>query len=334
MRELYDLRTTGRPIVVVVIVQSLERRRLTLLLAMATIYLVWGSTYLAIRVMVETVPPLLAAGFRFVVAGAILYAVLAGRGGIGRLRITRRELLASFLIGALLLAGGNGLVTLAEREAPSGLAALIIAAIPLWVVLLRLVSRERVPPVTLAGVACGFAGIAFLVAPGGRPGGIALWSLFTLVAASAAWAAGSFFSRHVPLPRDLFVATAAEMVLGGALLLVIGLAAGEAPRFHVESFSGRSIGAWMYMVTAGSLLAFTAYVWLLHNAPISTVATYAFVNPVVAVLLGWSILSEKLTAGMLGAAALIVGSVWLVVRKEGGELAEPAPEPLPAEPEA
>jgi drug/metabolite transporter (DMT)-like permease len=290
--------------------------------ALATIYLVWGSTYLAIRVMVETMPPLLSAGFRFLFAGGILYGWLYMRGGRVRLRIGRRELLASLVIGALLLLGGNGLVTVAEQKAPSGLSSLIIAAVPLWVILLRLLWRERVPRVTLFGVAAGFAGVAFLVAPGGRPGGIPLWSLLTLVAASAAWASGSFLSRHVPLPRDVFVAIAAEQVLGGLLLVIVGLAAGEGSKLHPEAFSGRSIGAFVYMVTAGSLLAFTAYVWLLHNAPISTVATYAFVNPVVAVLLGWAVLSEKLTVAMLVGATVIVASVALVVRKEsptGGE---------------
>jgi drug/metabolite transporter (DMT)-like permease len=282
--------------------------------ALATIYLVWGSTYLAIRVMVETMPPLLSAGFRFLFAGGLMYAWLLLRGGRVRLKISRRELLASLVIGALLLLGGNGLVTLAEQEAPSGLSSLIIAAIPLWVIVLRLIWRERVPVITLAGVGAGFAGVAFIVAPGGRPAGIALWSLLTLVAASAAWALGSFLSRHVPLPRDVLVAIAAEQVLGGLLLLLVGFAAGEG--LHPAEYSGRSIGSFVYMVTAGSLLAFTAYVWLLHNAPISTVATYAFVNPVVAVLLGWSILSEKLTTGMLVAAAVIVASVALVVRTE------------------
>jgi drug/metabolite transporter (DMT)-like permease len=292
------------------------RRPLLLWAALGTIYLIWGSTYLAIRVMVETMPPLLSAGFRFLFAGGILYGWLYLRGGRARLRIRRKELVASLVIGALLLLGGNGLVTVAEQAAPSGLSSLIIAAVPLWVILLRLLWRERVPAVTLVGVTAGFAGVAFLVAPGGRPGGIPLWSLLTLVAASAAWASGSFLSRHVPLPRDVFVAIAAEQVLGGLLLVAVGLAAGEGSKLHPEAFSGRSIGAFVYMVTAGSLLAFTAYVWLLHNAPISTVATYAFVNPVVAVLLGWAVLSEKLTAGMLGAAALIVASVALVVRKE------------------
>jgi drug/metabolite transporter (DMT)-like permease len=294
----------------------LDRHRLLVFAGLATVYLVWGSTYLAIRVMVETMPPLFAAGFRFLFAGGILYVWLYWRGGRPRLRIARRELLASLAIGALLLLGGNGLVTLAEQEAPSGLSALIIAAVPLWVIVLRFVWRERVPAVTLVGVGAGFAAVGYLVAPGGRPGGIALWSLLTLVAASAAWALGSFLSRHVPLPPDVFVAIAAEQVLGGLLLVAVGFAAGEGPKLHPDAFSGRSIAAFVYMVTAGSLLAFTAYVWLLHNAPISTVATYAFVNPVVAVLLGWAILSERLTVGILVAAAVIVASVWLVVRKE------------------
>ena len=284
--------------------------------AMATVYVVWGSTYLAIRVMVETMPPLLAAGFRFLFAGGLLYVWLCARGGLPRIRLAAREVFAALVIGALLMLGGNGLVTVAEQEAPSGLAALIIAAVPLWVIVLRFLVRERVPPVTLLGVVAGFAAVGFLVGPGGRPGGVAVWSLLTLVAASAAWAVGSFLQRHLPLGGDVFVAIAAQQVLGGTLLLVVGLAAGE--RLHPEAFSGRSIAAFVYMVTAGSLLAFTAYVWLLHNAPISTVATYAFVNPVVAVLLGWSILSERLTVSMLAAAAVVVAAVWFVVRHEGG----------------
>jgi drug/metabolite transporter (DMT)-like permease len=278
------------------------------------VYIVWGSTYLAIRLMVETMPPLLGAGFRFLIAGAVVFGWIWFRGGRRRLRIGRRELLASLALGLLFFPGGNGLVTLAEKEAPSGLAALIIAAIPLWVVVFRLVSRERVPRVTLAGVAAGFAGIGILVAPGSHAAGIALWSLLTLVAAAFCWALGSFLSPRLPLPRDLMLAAAAEQVLGGLVLVVIGFAAGES--VDVGHWSGRSLGGFAYLVTAGSLLAFTAYIWLLHNVPISTVATYAFVNPVVAVLLGWSILSEKLTVGMLVAAVVIVASVALVVRTE------------------
>ena len=264
--------------------------------------------------MVETMPPLLSAGLRFLAAGGILYGWLLFRGGLPRLRMGRRELLAALGIGVLLFAGGNGLVTLAEKEAPSGLAALIIAAIPLWVIVLRLVWRERVPRVTLAGVAAGFVGVGILVAPGSHTAGIALWSLLTLVVAAFCWALGSFLSPRAPLPRDLLLAAAAQQVLGGVVLLVIGFAAGET--LDATHWSGRSLGAFAYLVTAGSLLAFTAYIWLLHNAPISTVATYAFVNPVVAVLLGWWLLSEELTATMLVAAVVIVASVALVVRTE------------------
>lgn len=264
--------------------------------------------------MVETMPPLLSAGLRFLAAGGILYGWLLFRGGLPRLRMGRRELLAALGIGVLLFAGGNGLVTLAEKEAPSGLAALIIAAIPLWVIVLRLVWRERVPRVTLAGVAAGFVGVGILVAPGSHTAGIALWSLLTLIVAAFCWALGSFLSPRAPLPGDLLLAAAAQQVLGGVVLLVIGFAAGET--LDATHWSGRSLGAFAYLVTAGSLLAFTAYIWLLHNAPISTVATYAFVNPVVAVLLGWWLLSEELTVTMLVAAVVIVASVALVVRTE------------------
>jgi drug/metabolite transporter (DMT)-like permease len=265
--------------------------------------------------MVETMPPLLSAGLRFVAAGGILYGWIWFRGGRPRLRMSRRELLASFALGILFFPGGNGLVTLAETEAPSGLSALIVAAIPLWVIVFRLVSRERVPLVTLAGVAGGFAGVGILVAPGSHAAGIALWSLLTLIAAAFCWALGSFLSPKAPRPHDILVATAAQQVLGGLVLLLIGFAAGET--LDPGSWSGRSFGGFVYLVTAGSLLAFTAYVWLLHNAPISTVATYAFVNPVVALLLGWWLLSEQLTKTMLVAAIVIVASVALVVRTEG-----------------
>jgi drug/metabolite transporter (DMT)-like permease len=271
--------------------------------------------------MDETMPPLLSAGLRFLASGGVLYGWLWFHGGRPRLRVGRRELLAAFVVGVLLFPGGNGLVTLAEKEAPSGLSALIIAAIPLWVIVFRLVSRERVPPVTLAGVAAGFAGVGILVAPGSHTAGIALWSLLTLVAASFFWALGSYISPRVPLPRDLLLAAAAQQVLGGLVLLAIGFAAGET--LDVGQWSGRSLGGFAYLVTAGSLLAYTAYIWLLHNAPISTVATYAFVNPVVAVVLGWWILSEQLTVAMLVAAAVIVASVALVVRTETYD--EPTP---------
>jgi drug/metabolite transporter (DMT)-like permease len=299
------------------------RPQVTLWLALATIYLVWGSTYLAIRVLVETVPPLLGAGLRFAAAGAIFAGWLAAARGTAAFRVPRRELAAAALIGALLMFGGNGGVTVAEQRAPSGLAALIIGAVPLFVILLRLVWRERVALGTLAGVGLGFVGVALLVAPG-RPAGAPLWSVLLLVASAASWASGSFLSSHVPLPRDPAVSATLEMVLGGALMIGAGLAAGEASDLDLASVSGRSLAAFVYLVVAGSLIAFTAYVWLLQNAPISTVATYAFVNPVVAVCLGWAILDERVTGAMLAGATLIVATVAFVVRKESsGEAGEP-----------
>jgi drug/metabolite transporter (DMT)-like permease len=294
----------------------MHRRTLLVWGGLATIYLVWGSTYLAIRVMVETVPPLLGAGLRFVVAGAIFAAWLVARRGWQVLRVSPGSLLAAAVMGTLLMAGGNGLVTLAEQDAPSGLAGLIMAAIPLWVIVLRLLWRERVSGVTLAGVGLGFLGVGILIVPSDRPGGAPLWSVLVLLLAAASWASGSFLSGRVPLPEDVAVAASLEMLIGGLVLVVGGLAAGEGGELQLAELSGRSIVAFAYLIFFGSLLAFTAYAWLLQNVPISTVATYAFVNPVVAVLLGWAFLDEEVTASMIVGAIAIVASVAFVVRQE------------------
>lgn len=287
--------------------------------ALATIYVVWGSTYLAIRIMVETMPPLLAAGVRFAVAGAILWTVLRLRGGAERVRITRGQAIGAALAGTLLCFGGNGLVTVAEQEVPSGLAALIIGAVPLWVVLMRLGEGDRPQRGTLAGVLVGFVGLAVLVLPGDRPGDAPLWGVLLIVLASISWAAGSFYSKRMNLPADALVSTAFQMLLGGGGMLVAGLAVGEAGEVDVSEFSARSLGAFAYLVTAGGLLAYTAYTWLLRNAPISTVTTYAYVNPVIAVVLGALILSEEITVAVVAGAAAIVFSVATVVRRESDE---------------
>jgi drug/metabolite transporter (DMT)-like permease len=284
--------------------------------ALATIYVVWGSTYLAIRVMVETMPPLLAASARYVVAGAVFWAILRIAGGRERVRATPRQLAGAALIGTLLCFGGNGLVTVAERDVPSGLAALIMGAMPLWVLLMRAGHGDRVPRATLAGVAVGFAGLALLVLPGDRPGDAPLWAVLVVVAASVSWAFGAFYSPRTPLPRDALASTAWQMLFGGAGMLAVGLLAGEAGHVEPSAFSADSVIAFVYLITAGSLLAFTAFVWLLQNAPVSTVMTYAYVNPVVAVLLGWAILSEEITLTVVIGAAAIVLSVATVVRRE------------------
>lgn len=285
--------------------------------ALWVVYIVWGSTYLAIRVVVETLPPLLSAGARFTLAGLILFAVIALRQGVSAIKVTKKELGASLLVGAALLLGGNGLVSLAERDVSSSLAALIIASTPLWVIVLRKISGDRISGGTLVGVAIGFVGVAMLVLPGGDSSANVA-GLLMLVVAAASWAAGSFFSSRLPLPRDPFVSTAAQMVVGGFVLLVAGLARGETSGLDPSEFSGASIGAFAYLVTVGSLFAFTCYVWLLQNAPISKVATYAYVNPVIAIFLGWLILDESITTSILVGAAVIVSSVAFIVSKESG----------------
>ncbi len=284
--------------------------------ALGIVYVVWGSTYLAIRVTVETMPPLLTAATRFMLAGGIAYAAVRILKGPAAVQVTRRELGASTVVGSLLLLGGNGLVSIGELEVPSALAALIIASVPLWVVLWRRVTREHIPIGTLAGVGVGFAGVAYLVLPGDKPGGASLAYMLLIVVASMSWATGSFFSKRLPLPEDPFVSTAMQMLTGGAVMVVAGLVRGELSGLDTADFSAASLWAFGYLVLAGSLLAFTAYVWLLQHAPISKVATYAYVNPVVALFLGWLILDEAITLNIMIGAAIIVAAVAWIIRME------------------
>jgi len=277
---------------------------------------VWGSTYLGIRLVVETMPPLLAASIRFIIAGLIIYGVLLARRGPRVLQLSPAELRGSAFVGAALLLGGNGLVMLGERDVPSGLAALIIAVVPLWVVVLRLLMRERVRTGTLVGVAIGFAGVAVLVLGRGATGEIDLVGMLVLVAAGASWAVGSFYSRRLALPTDPFVASAAQMILGGAALAVAGALTGELASFVPAAFAPESVGALLYLVFFGSILAYSAYTWLLQHAPVSKVATYAYVNPVVAIVLGWIVLREEFTLSMAIGGAMIVLAVGLVIRTE------------------
>jgi drug/metabolite transporter (DMT)-like permease len=283
-------------------------------LALATIYVVWGSTYLAIRVMVEDIPPLLGAGVRFVVAGAIMYAWLVWRRPPAARATTPAQLVGATIVGLLLMFGGNGLVTVAEQEVPSGLAALLIASVPLWVILLRAsYGRERVPPSTLLSVAVGFAGVALLVLPGDRPEGAPLgWSLLVVLAA-VLWASGSFAAPRVERPADVLTATTWQMLIGGGAMVVVGLAVGEAGDVHLKDISADSWAAFIFLVFIGSIAAFTAYNWLLQHVALSTVATYAFVNPVIAVFLGWLILDEEITSFVVAGTAVIVASVAFVV---------------------
>jgi drug/metabolite transporter (DMT)-like permease len=297
--------------------------------ALWIVYLVWGSTYLAIRVMVRTMPPLLAGGLRFVLAGALLAGVLALRGQ--SLRARPRELGASALLGAMLLTGGVGVVTVAETDIASSLAAIIASSVPLQVILLRTAVGDRPSRTTLASVVVGLAGVALVVAPGGGAEATAI-GLALMIFATVSWSVGSFVSPRLPTPRDPFVATAYEMLFGGALLLVLGAAVGEVGDVDAGALSGESLAAFAYLVVAGSLVAFSAYVWLLHNAPISKVVSHQYVNPIVAVVLGALVLGEELTATTLVGALLIVGSVFAVVRREGAEREPARPERPAGEP--
>lgn len=284
--------------------------------ALAIVYIVWGSTYLAIRVVVDTMPPLLAAGARFVTAGLIMFGLLAARRGLGGLRLSRGEWLGAGFVGLALLLGGNGLVSLGERDVPSALAALIVAVIPLWVVILRRLFGERVALGTVLGVVVGFAGVAVLIVPRGVDGTVNVGGMLMLVVAAASWATGSYFSKRVGLPHDPLASTGAQMLVGGSGLLIVGLLAGEAGLFRPERFSSGSVFSLIYLVLFGSVLAYTAYTWLLQHAPVSRVATYAYVNPVVAIFLGWALLQEEVNLTMILGAAMIVVSVGLVIRTE------------------
>ena len=280
--------------------------------ALVTVYLLWGSTYLGIALAGKTIPPLLAVSTRFIAAGLIMAALVAVRGG--QLRAPWRSIASCLLIGCL-LPGANAILFIAERHVPTGLASLIIAAVPLWLVVLRLASRERLPRTIFAGVGVGFAGVAVLFHPSG---GATTLGMALCVVSSVMWATGSFLSARLPMPPNPFAATAWEMLGGGLVLLPFGLA--TAGSF---SPSTQSILAWVYLVTFGSLVGFTAYVWLLANAPLGLVSTYAYVNPVVALSLGILFRGEHLSWRIAAGAALVVTAVAAVVRKEPPAATQP-----------
>ncbi|MFE7180955.1 EamA family transporter [Streptomyces erythrochromogenes] len=286
--------------------------------ALALVYVVWGSTYLGIRIVVETMPPFLSAGARFITAGLLLAAVVAWRHGPAALRATRAQLGSAVLVGLLLILGGNGLVVLAETSVPSGLAALLVAAVPMWVVVLRTATGDRPPARTLAGVLVGLAGLAVLTSPG-LSGTVRLSGVLLVVAASVLWSLGSFSASKLSLPGNPFAGSAYQMLAGGIAGVAVGLLRGEHRGLDPAAFSTASWLALGYLVLFGSLVGFTAYVWLLQAAPLSLVATYAYVNPVVAVALGSLILDEALTWPILVGGAIVVAAVVVIVSTERTE---------------
>lgn len=309
-----------------------SQSRTLLWLALTTVYLVWGSTYLAIRVVVRTIPPFISAGSRFFVAAALVAVGIGVVQGWSRLRVTLREAASAALVGCLLLVGGNGLVTLAEQHIASSLAALVIAAVPLWIVLFRRITGDRPNGATTLAVLVGFGGIALLLAPGG--GSTRIVGILTVLLGSLLWSIGSFTSARLSLPADPFVTTVYEMFAAALMLYAVAGARGEFGRFHPGGISGESAGAWVYLVLAGSVLAFTAYVWLLQNAPISLVATYAYVNPGVAVLLGALMLGESITWPIVVGGAVVIASVAVVVSVEHKPKITKMPASVAAAPDA
>jgi drug/metabolite transporter (DMT)-like permease len=285
--------------------------------ALVVVYIVWGSTYLAIRVVVDAdIPPMLGMAARFLTAALLMATALGLKSGLQRLRITRSEALGAATVGILLLAFGNGAVAVAEQTVPSGLAALLVAAIPLWLMLLRVGSGERPRSLTWVGVLIGFGGAALLALSGGGNTTAKPLSVGILVVGTISWAIGSRYAPRLGLPRDPLVTALYEMVFGGTAMVLIAVLRGEPWRLHLGQIDGSGWIGLAYLVVFGSLLAYTAYSYLLANAPISLIGTYAYVNPAVAVLLGWLILDENLTWQIAVGGGVIIVGVALVVTAE------------------
>jgi drug/metabolite transporter (DMT)-like permease len=288
--------------------------------ALAVIYFVWGSTYVAIKIAVDTLPPLLTAGTRFLTACAILAVILAARGK--SLRISRRELRACALAGLLLLTLGVGVVHVAETRIDSSVAAMIAGTVPLQIILMRLLAGENVARATRISTIAGLAGLVLVVAPGLGSGSTAL-GLAVSISAAASWALGSFLSKRLALPRDPFVAAVYEMLAGGTFLTVAGLALGEWRDVNGATLTASSVAAWAYLVVAGSVIGFTAYAWLLRVAPISLVVTHQYVNPLVAIALGMLVLGERPSPWSIAGALIVVGAVYVAIRAETPSRARP-----------
>ncbi len=293
--------------------------RTKVLLAFAAIYVIWGSTYLAIRFAIETLPPFLMAGTRFLISGVMLYAWSRGRGAAKPERVHWK---ATAIIGALLLLGGNGGVVWAEQRVASGLAALLVATLPVWMVTMEW-ARGGIRPTAgvFAGLALGLMGIGLLVGPGEFAGGVGADAVgaVVLVVASISWAAGSIYSRGAKLPPSPLLTTGMEMLAGGALLVLAGLATGELGRLDLAAASPKSWLALLYLILFGSLIGFTAYIWLLKVSTPAKVSTYAYVNPVVAVMLGWALAGEELSMRTMIAAGVIIAGVAMISIARAGD---------------
>jgi drug/metabolite transporter (DMT)-like permease len=305
-------------------------RRLAIIAAFAALYLVWGSTYLGIRFAIESIPPLLMAGARFVLAGVIMYAIARWQGAP---KSSFAEWRTAFIVGACLLFFGNGSVTVAEQWVPSGLASLLVATVPIYIALLAWLSGSapRPRPLVMLGLAGGFVGVGILVSPAlsaslpaaSHHAGL---GMLVLLFGSLVWSIGSLYSRRARNSASPFLSSAQTMLCGGALMLIAGLASGETRHFDLHKLTALSLGAFVYLVLIGAIVGYTAYIWLLRYCDPSKVATYAYVNPVVAILLGSFFADEALTVRTSLGAAIIIGSVAVVITaQQAKERILPAP---------
>lgn len=284
--------------------------------AFAAVYLIWGSTFLGIRLAIDTIPPLLMAGSRFLIAGVVLYSVMRLRGVAKPSGLQWRD---ATIIGALLLLAGNGGVTWAEKRVPTNIAALIIAGTPLWIIVVDWLrpGGRRPHSLVFGGLLFGFAGVGLIVASRSHGGGTLVDPLgaVVLILSSILWAGGSVFSRHARQPSSALLGVAMQMITGGIILLLVGAGMGEIPHFDFQAISRTSRWAFVYLTLFGSLIGFTAYVWLLRVSTPARVSTYAYVNPLIAVCLGYIFLHEPLPPGVLLAGALILLAVALITVK-------------------
>jgi drug/metabolite transporter (DMT)-like permease len=287
--------------------------RAQIIAAFATIYVIWGSTYLAIRYAVETIPPFVMGGVRFLISGTILYLWSRYRGAPRPTRIHWRN---AIIAGGFLLLGGNGAVMWAEQFVPSGLTALLVSILPFWLVIIEWVRppRKRPSGAVLVGLILGFVGIIVLVGPSsaGGHGNVAPLGALVLILGSLSWAIGSFWSRDAQLPASGLLTTGMEMLGGGALLMIVGALSGEFAQLDIHAISKASAIGLLYLVTFGSLLGFTSYIWLLDKVSPARLGTYAYVNPLVAVMLGWAIAGERLSIRTGVAAAIVICAVALI----------------------
>lgn len=286
-------------------------------IALAVVYVLWGSTYLANRLLLSSVPPLLVGGYRFLIGGALLACVVLCVAGRAAFRMTWAQFGTTALSGLLLPAWGNGMVVFAQQGVSSGLAALLIAAVPLWIVLLRALTGDRPRGATIGGVTVGVIGLAVLVFAGpasGGPAGTTWWGPWLVLLASLGWATGTFATTRLPVPPNPFTLAALQMVTGGVILLAAGTALGEG--LDLAAVSASAWLAWAYLSVVVTLGAFSAYAFALANLPVSTVATYAYVNPVIAVALGAAVVGERFSGLQLVGAAVVLLAVVLVVTAE------------------